>query len=407
MSFTASIHTIVAENYNGLLAQASHWTRVRLGDLAAFKNGEPLAAAAFNSASGPFVIRIRNILDGRSDTRFSGEVQDSWYVEPGDLLVGMDGDFNAAIWTGPRSLLNQRVCRVKPHDRTVSTRYLSFILPGYLAAINKHTQSITVKHLSSRTIAELPIPVPPRPELDRLVAAIETQFTRLDSAVATLERVRANLKRARASILKAAVEGRLVPTEAQVARAEGRPYEPAKVLMTRILEERKARWPKGGKKYIPRADPDVIGYSPVLPEGWGMASADQAGDILLGRRRAPEYTGEERRYFRVANVKDDRLDVEDVLMMPFEDTEFSKYTLVPGDILLSEGQSPELLGQSAVYRGECAPAAFQATLHRFRATHGLLDPAFAQILFRAWVRLRVRRARLRAPRPHPIPGVRC
>ena len=51
-----------------------------------------------------------------------------------------------------------------------------------------------------------------------------------------------NLKRYRASVLKAAVEGRLVPTEAELARAEGRDYEPASVLLERILAERRRRW---------------------------------------------------------------------------------------------------------------------------------------------------------------------
>jgi len=59
----------------------------------------------------------------------------------------------------------------------------------------------------------------PEAEQRRIVAAIESYFTRLDAAVATLERVQRNLKRYRASVLKAAVEGRLVPTEAELTRA--------------------------------------------------------------------------------------------------------------------------------------------------------------------------------------------
>ncbi|HEY6728168.1 MAG TPA: hypothetical protein VI197_29365 [Polyangiaceae bacterium] len=71
---------------------------------------------------------------------------------------------------------------------------------------------------------------------------IETQVSRLDAAVAGLKRVQANLKRYRASVLKAAVEGRLVRTEAELAKAEGRAFEPASVLLARILKERRARW---------------------------------------------------------------------------------------------------------------------------------------------------------------------
>ncbi|CAN5653465.1 hypothetical protein BH23GEM8_BH23GEM8_19010 [soil metagenome] len=68
--------------------------------------------------------------------------------------------------------------------------------------------------------------LPPLPEQRRIVEAIESYFTRLDDAVATLEREQRNLKRDRSSVLKTAVEGRLVPIEAELARTEGRSKSP-------------------------------------------------------------------------------------------------------------------------------------------------------------------------------------
>ena len=50
-------------------------------------------------------------------------------------------------------------------------------------------------------------------EQRRIVAEIEKQFTRLEAGVAALRRVQANLKRFRAAVLKAACEGRLVPSD--------------------------------------------------------------------------------------------------------------------------------------------------------------------------------------------------
>ena len=47
----------------------------------------------------------------------------------------------------------------------------------------------------------LPVPIPPCVEQERIVAAIEEQFSRLDAGVAALERVRQNLKRMRADAL--------------------------------------------------------------------------------------------------------------------------------------------------------------------------------------------------------------
>lgn len=281
MSFNASLDEIVAENFNGLLSKAAHWRRYRLGDVATIKNGVPLPASLFNANLGTPVVRIRNVVDGATETMFNGPVEDSWFIEHGDLLIGMDGDFNAARWKGSRALLNQRVCMVAPKDGSVSVQFLSYVLPGYLAAVNKYTPSITVKHLSSKTVADLPIPVPPPTEQAELVAAIETHFSRLDAAVASLTRAKANVKRARASVLKAAVEGRLVPAEAEIARAEGREYEPASVLLERILVERRAAWAAwaagGGRgKYVEPVKPETAGLA-GLPEGWCWASLEQLG----------------------------------------------------------------------------------------------------------------------------------
>ena len=75
-----------------------------------------------------------------------------------------------------------------------------------------------------------------------------------------LKRVQANLQRYRASVLKTACEGKLVPTEAALARAEGRDYEHADRLVARILVERRARWaaqPKRRGRYKEPAAPDT------------------------------------------------------------------------------------------------------------------------------------------------------
>ncbi len=75
----------------------------------------------------------------------------------------------------------------------------------------------TFREVSGAKAAVIPFPVAPPAEQKRIVDEIEKQFTRLDAAVAALKRVQANLKRYRASVLKAACEGRLVPTEAELA----------------------------------------------------------------------------------------------------------------------------------------------------------------------------------------------
>jgi type I restriction enzyme S subunit len=228
-------------------------------------------------------------------------------------------------------------------------------------------------------------PLPPLDEQHRIVDAIETHFSRLDAAVASLTRAKANVKRARASVLKAAVEGRLLPTEAALARAEARNYEPASVLLDRILAERKAAWAASGArgKYAEPVKPDTAD-APALPEGWTYCRIDTAGDVQLGRQRAPKnHDGPHMRpYLRVANVFEARIDLSDVMEMNFTPEEFETFKLEPGDILLNEGQSPHLVGRPAMWNGERPGMCFTNSLVRFKAGPAVL-PAYALAVFRA------------------------
>jgi len=82
---------------------------------------------------------------------------------------------------------------------------------------------------------------------------------------------------------------------------------------------------------------------------------------------------------------EDSLDLTDVKRMNFTPKEFETFALRPGDILLNEGQSPDLLGRPAMYNGEIEGCCFQKTLLRFRAREGVL-PQFALIVFRHYMR---------------------
>lgn len=92
-----------------------------------------------------------------------------------------------------------------------------------------------------------------------------------------------------------------------------------------------------------------------------------------------------RPYLRVANVFEDRIDISDVMVMNFTPEEFEIYQLQEGDILLNEGQSKELVGRPAMYRGEIEGCCFTNTLVRFQAGP-MIDRRFALYQFRYWLR---------------------
>src|SRR6185369_13511064 len=113
---------------------------------------------------------------------------------------------------------------------------------AFVTDVCEGVQGVVYPAIRPADVRQHELPIPPAPEQERVVEAVDSYLTRLDDAVASLERVQAKLKAYRASVLKAAVEGRLVPTEASLARAEKRNYEPADVLLARMLMERRRRW---------------------------------------------------------------------------------------------------------------------------------------------------------------------
>jgi len=151
----------------------------------------------------------------------------------------------AAIERDEDWAFSNHMTRLRPGPG-ISSKFVAFQLhflwmTGYF--LHHCTHHVNQASISSGVLAEtVPLVLAPTREQEVIVAEIEKQFTRLDAATAALKRVQANLKRYRAAVLKAACEGRLVPTEAELARKEGRSYETGEQLVARILKERRAKW---------------------------------------------------------------------------------------------------------------------------------------------------------------------
>ncbi len=209
MSFSEPIEKLVLESASSSVAVAPWWKRVPLIEIANILNGYPWESAKFNDQKGVPLIRIRDITSGKTDTYYDGDIADGYWIDNGDLLVGMDGDFNVRIWSGGRALLNQRVCKISPVENLYQKRFLAAVLPGYLKLINEKTNSVTVKHLSSKTIGEIPLPLPPLAEQRRIVAKIESLTAKSKRAREHLDHIPRLVEKYKQAVLSAAIAGRL------------------------------------------------------------------------------------------------------------------------------------------------------------------------------------------------------
>ncbi len=138
------------------------------------------------------LVRIRDIKRGFSETFYSGEYPEEYIVQEGDLLVGMDGEFNIARWKRQKALLNQRVCKLVAKKET-NEEYLRFAMTKSLKEIERKTAFVTVKHLSAKELNRLELDIPTIEEqnkiakvlskLERIIGWYERELHYLDNLI--------------------------------------------------------------------------------------------------------------------------------------------------------------------------------------------------------------------------------
>ena len=135
---------------------------IKLGQAIKLVSGAPFKSELFNEVGeGLPLIRVRDVNTGPAGIFYSGDFLQEHLINTGDLLVSMDGDFKAIRWAYGAGLLNQRVCKIIPDEDVLNGRYLEKFLPKALAEIHRETTFTTVKHLSTKVIREIEIPLPP------------------------------------------------------------------------------------------------------------------------------------------------------------------------------------------------------------------------------------------------------
>lgn len=145
-----------------------------IDDCAEIVNGFAFKSEFFTEErKGLPLVRIRDILLGRSGTSYTGEYPDSALVRNGDLLIGMDGEFNIAKWKGGKALLNQRVCKVVAKEAVADLEYLKYALTIILKRIEDRTPFVTVKHLSSEDLKEEPVWIPALSDQRRIAVQLD------------------------------------------------------------------------------------------------------------------------------------------------------------------------------------------------------------------------------------------
>lgn len=321
----------------------------------------------------------------------------------GDVLISVRAPVGPTNLADVECCIGRGLAAITPLGGMPSRFYLYYLRHSVEDLVRQATGT-TFQAINGKQLRAHEVLVPPLPEQHRIVEAIESYLTRLDDAVALLKRVQQNLKRYRASVLKAAVEGRLVPNEAELAKKEGRDYESASELLKRTLVERRKKWienaaekarakaaekarkagkpwthaddvktlekerAKAAKKYKEPAAPDTSNL-PDLPEGWcwvaiaqlASTNAHSLTDGPFGSNLKTEhYTEAGPRVIRLQNIGDGQFINAEAHISEEHYGQLKKHAVYPGDVVIASlGVElpkaclvPDRLGQ-AIVKADC------------------------------------------------------
>lgn len=323
----------------------SGWSMLALGKISEIRLGKMLSAKAREAGliERPY-LRNENVRWGTVELTdlkvmgFKASELERYSVQTGDLVICEGGEAGrCAVYRAPKPVMYQKaIHRLRPLPGVALAEFVQAAFEYGIKAgcwFPRFSET-TIQHLPLEKITAVEIPVPPLPEQQRIVAALDERLSELDASVAALERAERNLVRYRAAVLAAACSGKLVPIEADIV-GKRTTYESADQLLARILTERRAANTKA--KYEEPAKPDTSAL-PKLPEGWAWATFDQLSPRVTVGWVGPmkdEYVEQGVPFLRSQNVRPGRFEPVGLLFVSAQfHQRIAKSKLVPGDLVV-------------------------------------------------------------------------
>ena len=188
-----------------------------------------------HSEVGVPLVRSQNVRPNRFEPKGMSHVPREFYlvnrkcgVSGGDICVVRSGDVGVACVI-PNGL-GEALCSdlvIIQRPVCVVPQYGSYVMNSVVRQrVLRGKVGIGLSHYNTKSVAALPIPVPPMAEQERIVEEVERRLSVVDAASLEVERALFRCVRLRNSVLKSAFEGRLIPQDPN--------DEPASALLERI-----------------------------------------------------------------------------------------------------------------------------------------------------------------------------
>ena len=245
-------------------------------------------------------------------------------AQPGDILMSVRAPVGPTNLVNNECAIGRGLSIIRPKEG-MPANYLRAYFTLIEQLIAELGTGSTFTSISRSDLENLDVPVSPIPERQRIVAKIESLFEQSRTARTALTRVPVLMSQFRRAVLTSATSGRL-------------------------MEE----WRE---------------MHPDAPKHRSVSLREVATEFRYGTSAKSQKTGEVP-VLRMGNIQDRKLDWDD-LVFTSDKSEIEKYKLVSGDVLFNRTNSPELVGKTAIYKGE-RPAIYAGYLIKVKCSDALL-----------------------------------
>jgi type I restriction enzyme, S subunit len=196
------------------------WVEAQLSDIAVVQLGRQRSPENHLGPNMRPYLRAANVtwdglaLDDVKEMNFSPAEMTTFRLIPGDVLLseasGSASEVGKpAIWQGEIDDCCFQNTLLRVRTKSPDPRYLLWVFKWLAVSgqFARDSRGVGIHHLGTKALSEWQIPVAPKVEQKRIVAAIEEQLSQLDAGIAALKRSLRNLQRMRDALFELTVPG--------------------------------------------------------------------------------------------------------------------------------------------------------------------------------------------------------
>ena len=338
------------------------WKWVHLGEIFAHNTGKALN---ISDTTGRLLeyITTSNVYWDRFELTslktmyFKDDEIDKCTIKKGDLLVCEGGDIGrSAIWVFDREMrIQNHIHRLRRYNDSICTKFYYYVMQHYKMNNLIRGQGIGLEGFSSKRLHSLVVPYPPIAEQLRIVGIVDLAFETLKQIDTLQSQYQDNLATLKSKIIDAGIQGKLTEQLPEDGTAEE---------LYQQIQQEKLALEKAGKikksKPLPPISDEEKPFD--IPDNWKWVSVgDVCTNIQYGTSKKSSETGK-MPVIRMGNLQGGKI-VYDKLAYTSDDNEIAKYPLEINDLLFNRTNSMELVGKTAIYKGEM-PAIYAGYLVR-------------------------------------------